>query len=71
MSDLESYPMRPTTFIEVLACFYSFSYYCIFLEKHEPFAQSGADKITGAVKVNTDTPEHTRSSPSTEETRLR
>jgi len=71
VSDLGSYPMRPTTFIEVSVWLYSFSYYCILLKKHEPFAQPCDDEITGVVKVKTDAPEHARSSLCTEEMRLR
>lgn len=71
VGDLGSYPMRPTTFNEVSAWFYSLSYYCILLKKYEPFAESDVDEITGMVKVKTDAPEHTRSSLCTEEMRLR
>jgi hypothetical protein len=69
VGDLGSYPMRPTTFIEVSAWFYSLSYYCILLKKHEPFAQLDADEVTGVVKGKTNA--HTRSSLCTEEMRLR
>jgi hypothetical protein len=71
VGDWESYPMRPTTFIEVSAWFYSLSHYCILLKKHEPFAQPGDDEITVVVKVKNDAPEHTLSSLCTEEMRLR
>jgi len=71
VGDLGSHPMRPTTFIEVSARFYSLSYYCILLKKHEPFAQPDADEVTGVVKGKTNAPEHTRSSLCREEMRLR
>jgi hypothetical protein len=70
VGDLGSYPMRPTTFIEVPVWFYSLSYYCILLKKRETFDQPDADEITWVVKVKTEAPEHTRSSICTEEMRL-